>query len=351
MSIPPAWSSLDSRWIGAATGNLDLRAEVKRWPVHVADLIDSPGTRILEPAVTVLQELIDGASGDAPVPTLLRKVKIVASRADVPALDEWVQHELDGYPARAELPDYRGPFDAEVLGMLTGPLGSGMRNAPIPSAVFPDDYRDGYLFKNAFPQPIAELVELAHADDGRLQAPWPANAVAVVNGLIQAGRVQIEGGWVLQQAWRVITAAQLVAVVDAVRNRILDLALTMEQANPETGQRDAPPLAEEASQTIITNIYGDSTNVAVASENVTQAISFGVGEREGLGRYLESLGVPSTEIESLFTALNADGEVDGEIGPHTKAWLGNLMAGASKLGLGVAGGLIVAAISHYLGIA
>lgn len=300
--------------------------------------------------MTLLQDLIDGASGEVPVTTLLRKVKVVASRAEVPALDEWVQHELDGYPEGAEVPEYRGPFQVEVLGILGGPFGSAMRNAPIPSALFPDEYRDGGLFKLTFQQSIAEIAKLTDAEDAQLQSPWPANAIAVVNGMMESGRVRIQQGWVLQQAWRVITAAQLVAIVDSVRTRILDLALAMERSNPDTGQRDAPPLAPEDRQTIVTHIYGNSTNVAVASTNVAQVVNFAHGDRDGLGRFLESLGVPRPEIQGLFEAIETDGEVGGEMGPATKTWLGNLMANAGKLGIGAAAGVIAQAVSHFLGL-
>jgi len=138
--------------------------------------------------MSLVQELVDGASGDVPVTSLLRKVKVVAARAEVPALDEWVQHELAGYRGDVELPDYRGPFETEVLGMFGGAFGSALKNAPIPSVAFPSEFRDGVLFNIAFPQPIAEIEELSQAQHG-LTAPWPANAVAVVNGLIASGKM------------------------------------------------------------------------------------------------------------------------------------------------------------------
>jgi hypothetical protein len=298
-----------------------------------------------------LQELIDGASGNEPVTSLLRKVKVVASRADMPALDEWVQHELGGYfDEDADLPDYRGPFKTEILGSFSGRFGSGIRNAPIPSALFPEDYRDGMLFNVAFPQPIAEIEDLASAKDG-IRITWPANAIAVVNGLMMSGRMRpIYEGMGLTQAWHSIGTHQLIGIVDAVRNRILDLALTIERVSPETGQPNAPPLPDETRQVVITNIYGNSTNVAVASADFTQVVHVATGDAAALARALDSVGVPAEQIESLFEALEADGPVHDEMGPNTKNWLGNLMAGAAQLGIGAAGGVIAEAIAHYLGV-
>lgn len=298
--------------------------------------------------MSLIQELINGASGDASVTSLLRKVKVVAARAEVPALDEWVQHELDGYPDGAELPEYRGPFQTEVIGHFGGPFGSGMRNAPIPSALLPEEFRAGMLFNISFSQPIAELEELTQGD-GVLQSPWPANAIAYVNGLILSGKIEIYGDMGLLQAWRQVSKPQIVAIIDAVRNRILDLALTMEKSYPETGQPDAPPLPTEAQQLIVTNIYGTS-NVAVASSDFNQFIDLEPGDREALAKVLDSVGVPDEEIQALFEALESDGEVESEVGPSTKRWLGNLMTRATDLGIGAAGGVIAEAVARYLGI-
>ena len=207
------------------------------------------------------------------------------------------------------------------------------------------------LFNVAFPQPIVEIEDLAQAKEG-IRITWPANAIAVVNGLMMSGKMQpIYEGMGLTQAWHSIGTHQLVGIVDAVRNRILDLALTIEKVNPETGQPNAPPLPEETRQMVITNIYGDSTNVAVASADFTQVVNVASGDASALAKALDSVGVPAEQIESLFEALEADGPVDDEMGPETKNWLGNLMAGAAQLGIGAVGGVIADAIAHYLGIA
>jgi hypothetical protein len=107
--------------------------------------------------MSVISDLIDAASGDvSPVATLLRKVKVVAARLHTGQLEQWVQHELMGYPSEVPLPEYRGPFAVEAAGHFAGPFQSGLRNAPIPSIGFPAEQR-GALFTMAFRQPIAEL--------------------------------------------------------------------------------------------------------------------------------------------------------------------------------------------------
>lgn len=301
--------------------------------------------------MTLLTALIDGASGDTAVTTLLRKVKVVASRAEVPALDDWVDHELDGYPPGVELPEYRGPFEAEVLGIFSGPFGSGLQNAPIPSVGFPKDYRDGPLFNITYTQSIAQIQELA-AGEGSLQAPWPANAIALTNSLMAQGKVSLYNDMGLQQAWRVVSRSQIVAIVDTVRTRILDLALTMERDNPQAGESGGPALTPEAKQTIVTNIFGGTPNVAVASSDFSQSVAIAKGDADSLSSQLSAIGLPREEIEALWGAIEADGGLQvAEVGENTSSWLTRLMIRSQELGLGTAGGVIANLICQYLGIA
>jgi hypothetical protein len=75
--------------------------------------------------MTPLTELVDAASGDAvPVSTLLRKVKVIASRLKVGELESWVDHELAGYPPDAELPEYRVRSRQRYLVTLAARLGA-----------------------------------------------------------------------------------------------------------------------------------------------------------------------------------------------------------------------------------
>ena len=55
--------------------------------------------------------------------------------------------ELSGGYSGADLPEYRGPFDAIVLADVYGPFGSATKNYPLPPLAFPEDMRDGRLFK------------------------------------------------------------------------------------------------------------------------------------------------------------------------------------------------------------
>lgn len=293
-----------------------------------------------------------------PAATLLRKVKVVASRLGSVALEEWVDHELTGYPGHAELPDYRGPFRSEVKGHFGGPAGSGLRNAPVPPVGFPSDFRDGPLFSIAFRQPVAELERLATAD-APLNADWPADAVAYTNTLAAQGRVQLYEYMGLQQAWQVISPSQLTGIVDTVRTRILNLALSLEAIHPDAGEVGATAADPAQVHQVVTNVYGGSPNIAVASSHFKQEVSLPVGDRAALFDRLRELGADDDDLRELEAALSDD-EASGEgtpgtgIGPRVTAWTGRMAikagSAATKGALSASGGMVAKAIAAYYGI-
>lgn len=196
----------------------------------------------MEVRVSILRDLQDAAADDkVSTSVLLRRVKVLGARVGAAEIGHWADLELNGYDDLRELPAYRGPFAAHVLGTFTGPFQSGIRNAPIPPVAFPAELREGVLFQMSFAQPIAELEALARHDKP-LESPWPNDALAYTNRLVESGQVALYEGMYLSQAWKVITADQVLGVLDVVRNKILDLALRVEAEVPTAGDDgDATP--------------------------------------------------------------------------------------------------------------
>src|SRR5437016_6201494 len=107
--------------------------------------------------MSLLHEIQDGATEDTvSLGSLLRKTKLLAARLGVKEIGEWAEHELSGYSINDELPPYRGPFDAIVLGHGT----DGWRECmdfPIPPMALSEQVREGFLFKLSFSQGVTEL--------------------------------------------------------------------------------------------------------------------------------------------------------------------------------------------------
>ena len=69
--------------------------------------------------------------GEQDIGPILLKLRFLASRLGSDTLEDWVKHELEGYPEGVEVPDYR-KIGASYTATFSGPFGSGIRNAPIP---------------------------------------------------------------------------------------------------------------------------------------------------------------------------------------------------------------------------
>jgi hypothetical protein len=311
--------------------------------------------------VTLLQDLVDGAAGDTvPVATLLRRLKVIAARADAAPLDEWITHELGGYPPAVTLPAYRRPLQLVVTGHFVGPHGQQAENVPIQALDFPQEWRSGF-FDQWLRDPVARLQQSAE-DEYRL-LPWPADAVHAASTLMRGGRIAsaVGPGMSLVAAYALATANVYVGVLDAVRTRVLDLALELEKTAPDAGRPNAPVETTAAVQQVVINHFQSITgNVAIASDGVTQTVTVQLpmpGDEAGLLRYLGAHGVDPAQLIALREAIEQDRQSAGGQQPRTarvRAWLAQATTDLATNTAGgmlaaVAPGVIAAAVKAFLG--
>lgn len=295
----------------------------------------------------------DAARSGVPVDELLRRLKVVARRARIADLEGWVQHELDGYEDAADLPKYRGPFSAHVLGHFSGPFQSHASNLPIPPSSFPEDYRQS-LFQISFFEGVAELESLATASTD-LQMPWPADALMLVQVLEREGKLNLNGH-VLNQAHRVVPRSLIAGVLRTVRDRVLALALRLEEENPRLGEAGVDPASQVVARDVSIIVHGGQPNIAVAGHDVAQTSNVRAGDRSGLLEVLRGIGLDHSSLREFEAALDADAETDDASGSTHRGpgrrvleWLGKL-----SLAAGGAAGATMAqeagrAIGHFFG--
>jgi AbiTii len=210
--------------------------------------------------VSKLSEIIDAATEEtASIPSLLRKLKVVASRLETALLLDWVDNELTGYTDPDVLPpQYRGPFPTEVVAQWAGPGGSHA-TMPLPSIALPEPMRKA-PYELVFRQSVSELEKLAESDD-LLMHEWHADAVARVNAMVASGQIQPEIPMgTLVHAYRRFSPALLTAILDAVRTRVLNVALDLERLVPQAGEADAPPADPALVQLVVTN-WGQGSGI------------------------------------------------------------------------------------------
>jgi hypothetical protein len=308
----------------------------------------------------IVDDLVTEASGSSvPVASLLRRVKVIAARSKTKDLADWVDHELSGYPQGSSVPSYRGPFRPQVLGHLSGPFGSGYNNAPIPPMAFPEEYRGG-LFEVTFLQPVAELESLSRKDSN-LRIEWPADALMLTQYLSDRGELKLDPRLVLNQAYQVVSPNMLAGIVDTVRSRILDLALSLEDIAPTVGEEGSKAVSAEKMTNIFhTHIHGSGSNVALGSSNFQQYSSPQThGDENGLLKRLAELGLEDGDLAGLRTALQNDRDSNGGVDPNEPGaevqtwwarWSLKTASAAGKIGVGAAGGLAAKAIAAYFGM-
>lgn len=297
-------------------------------------------------AATRISTIIDQAADDTvPLPTLLRNVKIVASRIGAHDLDSWATSELNGYQRNEQLPVYRGPFPVFVRGTWSGPMQSSVISQVAPDGLDPAVW--GELFSASLREPVAELQSLATSEgDGEPASPWPPGAVVEYNRLVENG----QGGATINfhalfAARQVIPRTQLLGVLDVIRTQVLNLALALERASDDAGENGGPtvtdPAVGQAVGTFIVNVYGDGAHISTG-DHATHQSTVAVGDTVALLKAAIELGLPHDEALAFVTAVQADQSADG---PQTRSFLQRLRSGAVQLATGVAtdaaaGGLV-----------
>lgn len=306
--------------------------------------------------MALLREIQDAAvNPDVDISFLLRKCKILASRLKNPEFSNWVDQELNGYKSTDSLPDYR-VARVHSKGHFAGPGGSGLRNANIPLTCIDQKYRK-YLDKCYCMQPISAYVDLLKSSKGgNFQEPWPPDLVARVG-------MNIYEYMNCLTAWKVLPRTVVVALIDAVRNRVLNFVLEIEAQAPDAGEAplNKPPLPQEQVTHIFhTHIYGNVGNIAQGSQDVTQTATMHIAENniQSLKTYLESLGMTHENISALEIAIEEDCVEDVKqnkrLGSRVSAWLGSVMSGIAQgiipILQNVDANLITEAILRYYGI-
>jgi hypothetical protein len=122
----------------------------------------------------LLRRINEGAtSSQIPLGETLRLCLRLGSLLGNRELSNWAKAEAEGYESRSGLPEYR-IFDTDVLGTFSGPHGSGIKNAPIPTILIDEEHRD-MLFKVYIMQSVGRNDYRHQWRNGRLKClpRWP----------------------------------------------------------------------------------------------------------------------------------------------------------------------------------
>lgn len=306
--------------------------------------------------MSLLRDIQNAAiSSEVEISTLLRKCKVLAARLGHSEFTKWVDQELNGYSNIEEIPSYR-MLTVQSKGHFAGLFGSAINNGNIPLLSVPEKLRPS-LSKSYCNQPISVYDALIKSSDGgNFQEQWPPDLIALYGENIYQNMNCLA-------AWKEIPHGSIVALIDNVRNKILNFVIEIESESPNAGEVEIgrPAISsEKVSQVFNTTIYGSVGNISDGSTNVKQTSIINVIKDDftSLKNQLLELNIPESEINELEKAIKGDSKSEviknKEFGPKVTNWLGSLILKSAK-GLipiiqGLAANIITKAIFLFYGI-
>ena len=212
----------------------------------------------------------DAVNSNVKVSDLLRKCKILAYRLGNDEFKSWVEAELNGYTSEELLPPYRILNNIGSKGDFLGSFGLSLSNAEMPIYILPDWLQEKYT-KAIFMSPIATLESYTIGNKGYLTQSWNSVILAEYGSKMYSDMNCI-------QAWKVISIASVIGVVDTVKTRILNFVLEIEAINPEAGEaalNSNPIPQDKVSQIFNINISGNVQNLASGNHhsNIQQEVT------------------------------------------------------------------------------
>jgi AbiTii len=185
----------------------------------------------------------DAMDDSVPISNLLRKAKTAAVKLKQNDIADWIEHEMSGYHARADLPEYR-----KLHASLTfrNPLRGW---CPV----------IGGEHEVQFGNSIAEIFALLEGGGSVVMGPVPVKV---------SKRVSQDAGFNVEVK-RQISKAALAAILEAVRNVIHDWALNLERAGISGEGISFSQNEAERAQSVVVNIHsiGNATGIGAFGDN------------------------------------------------------------------------------------
>jgi len=306
--------------------------------------------------MSLLSEIqADVTEANADIAAVLRKCKVLAVRLGSKDFQSWIDYELNGYPSKDETPDYRILEHVPSYGHFVGVARSQLRHHPIPISAIPKEYRE--VIANLYLiEPISYYSSLAaqYSSDPTIHLGWNPDLIAYLTD-------KILSGFQLLGAWQSISTSSLVALVDTVKNRVLNFVLEIEAEAPNAGdslQGEKPIPEERVAQVFNTVIWGGSAQIAGGNQTIKHETDIKIiqNDFDSLRRFLSSLKVEEDSIQELHEAIEEDEKNQKEtaFGKRVQDWLGKMISkaadGSWQIAPSVAANLLTIALKKCLGI-
>jgi AbiTii len=184
---------------------------------------------------------------------------------------------------------------------------------------------------------------------GSLQIAWPP-------GLTVLYQQEFFQDMVLNRAWQDIPMSAVAALLDTVRNRILEFALELKEQLGTVDNGTERLETAKVDRSVVNIIYGGNNVIASTAATIQQAGRdlISVGDASALIKALGDLGVIQEDTEKIIHALTEDGK-DGKpsLGQKTigviKTIAGKLASAGKDITVSAATSIITQMVLQYLG--
>ena len=285
---------------------------------------------------------------------VLLKLRLLAARLGSDILSDWVKHEMSGYPTDVDLPDYR-VIGVSFKGTFSGPFGSGINNAPIPTALV-EQHAGEHWSNHRVRQGIAAIDDLVKSaqESGSLGLDC-SNLILLFQGKIYEDYAcnDIRGS---------ISRSALVQIQNEVKSRALELTIELEKSVPAAVEIVLVPEGtdnidkSEVSKIINQTIYGNYTEISNSGDSAHIEVKAIQGNADAFQKILEDSGISQESAKELSEIIQAESpdSKDEPLGSKAKKWLlSNLKKaedGTWNIGISVATDVIKNAVKGYYGL-
>ncbi|APC14648.1 hypothetical protein BLL42_02455 [Pseudomonas frederiksbergensis] len=290
-----------------------------------------------------LQEL--ASSSDHDISELLRKSLMVATKLGLSEFRDWIMAELNGYSGKSRemLPDYR---------VIHGQLQVQNPYHGLQPFLVPQQLHDRVTEIN-----ITESVASIHQ---LITGPEQGHIVSFFTPDQERMLMSLQQSIVPLRPVRVVGANKLLAILNTVRTRILEWALSLESegilGDGLSFSASEKKTAMQSQNIRIENFQGILGNVQDSSVTQTNTQTITPSDFSSLARYLTTKGLNEDQIRELEIAVQEDPEPrsDKGFGPRVSAWMGKMVtlaaSGGWEVGVATAGTLLATALGKFYGL-
>lgn len=305
--------------------------------------------------MSLLREIQASLISDDPnLGSILLKLRLLAARLGSDILGDWVKHELSGYPADVELPEYR-IVGVSFKGTFSGSFNSGIQNAPIPTALV-EEHAGEQWTKRRINEGVSAIDDLVkNAQKSGVIGLDCSNLILILQG-------KIYDDYACNDIRGSISRSSLIQIQNEVKSRALELTIELEKSIPAAAEIVLEPEKcdgidkHEVSKIINQTIYGNYTEISNTGDGAKIRLQTIQGNSEELEKILEIAGISEESAKELAEIVQSEEPTskDEPFGEKAKSWLlDNLKKaedGTWKVGISVATDVIKKAVTGYYGL-